>query len=322
MSKSRFFLRGGESAIVSRGVFVLLHDCIAAVLAWVGAFWLRFNLVVPDDVWSSMLHVGMWVIPIQTLVFSSFGLYRGIWRYASLHDLKRILGAVAIAGLAIPLVLFLARGQSQIPRSVLLIDPILLVLIMGGSRLAYRTWREYQQFGVMHKQGDPVLVLGAGDAAVTLAKELARSAHWRVVGFLDDSSEKVGRFLHGIKVLGTIDEAQAWAKTLDVKQAIIAMPSASLDLRRRAVSIGVRRVEPDRGPRRGLPRPGRGAAAALLRGPRRGAPRGGMGGALPLVHAEPVVRRRRARRRPARRESTGELRGQPRCVPPLRTAAD
>lgn len=237
MSKSRFFLRGGEGAIVSRGVFVLLHDCIAAVLAWVGAFWLRFNLVVPDDVWSSMLHVGMWVIPIQTLVFSSFGLYRGIWRYASLHDLKRILGAVAIAGLAIPLVLFLARGQSQIPRSVLLIDPILLVLIMGGSRLAYRTWREYQQFGVMHKQGDPVLVLGAGDAAVTLAKELARSAHWRVVGFLDDSSEKVGRFLHGIKVLGTIDEAQAWAKTLEVKQAIIAMPSASLDLRRRAVSI-------------------------------------------------------------------------------------
>jgi FlaA1/EpsC-like NDP-sugar epimerase len=232
-----FFLNVRGGALVSRRLFVLLHDSIAAILAWVGAFWLRFNLVIPDDVLPSLIYLGMWVIPIQTLIFSSFGLYRGIWRYASLHDLKRILGAVAIAGLAIPLILVLARGQSQIPRSVLLIDPILLLLFMGGSRLAYRTWREYQQYGVMHKQGDPVLVLGAGDAAVTLAKELARSAHWRVVGFLDDSSDKVGRFLHGIKVLGTIEETPAWAQTLEVKQTIIAMPSASLDLRRRAVSI-------------------------------------------------------------------------------------
>ncbi len=224
-------------AVGVRRLLVLIHDTVAAVLAWVGAFWLRFNLMVPDDVLLHMLYVGAWVIPVQASIFLSFGLYRGIWRYASLHDLKRILGAVAIAGLSIPLIIVLFRVQSQLPRSVLLIDPILLLMFMGGSRLAYRTWREYQQFGVMHKQGEPVLVLGAGDAAVSLVKELARNEHWRVVGILDDSSDKVGRLLHGIKVLGSIAEAPIWAEKLAVKQAIIAMPSASQDLRRRAVTI-------------------------------------------------------------------------------------
>ena len=224
-------------AVGVRWLLVLIHDTVAAVLAWVGAFWLRFNLMVPEDILANMLYVGAWVIPVQASIFLSFGLYRGIWRYASLHDLKRILGAVAIAGLSIPLIIVLFRVQSQLPRSVLLIDPILLLMFMGGSRLAYRTWREYQQFGVMHKQGEPVLVLGAGDAAVSLVKELARNEHWRVVGILDDGSDKVGRLLHGIKVLGSIAEAPIWAEKLAAKQAIIAMPSASQDLRRRAVTI-------------------------------------------------------------------------------------
>jgi FlaA1/EpsC-like NDP-sugar epimerase len=220
-----------------RWLLVLIHDTVAAALAWVGAFWLRFNLVVPDDMLANMLYVGAWAIPIQASIFLSFGLYRGIWRYASLHDLKHILGAVAIAGLSVPLIIVLFRVQYPLPRSILLIDPILLLMFMGGSRLAYRTWREYRQFGVMHKQGEPVLVLGAGDAAVSLVKELARNEHWRVVGILDDSSDKVGRLLHGIKVLGSIGEAPIWAEKLAVKQAIIAMPSASQDLRRRAVTI-------------------------------------------------------------------------------------
>ena len=224
-------------AVDVRRLLVLIHDTVAAVLAWVGAFWLRFNLVVPEDVLAHMLYVGAWVVPVQAAIFLSFGLYRGIWRYASLHDLKRILGAVAIAGLSIPLIIVLFRVQSPLPRSILLIDPILLLMFMGGSRLAYRTWREYQQFGIMHKQGEPVLVLGAGDAAVSLVKELARNEHWRVVGILDDSSDKIGRLLHGIKVLGSIGEAPIWAEKLAVKQAIIAMPSASQDLRRRAVTI-------------------------------------------------------------------------------------
>ena len=221
----------------TRRLLVLLHDTAAAILAWVGAFWLRFNLAVPDDILVHMLYVGAWVIPVQAAIFLSFGLYRGIWRYASLHDLKSILGAVAIAGLSVPLIIVLFRVQSQLPRSVLLIDPILLLMFMGGSRLAYRTWREYQQFGIMHKQGEPVLVLGAGDAAVSLVKELARSEHWRVVGILDDNSDKIGRLLHGIKVLGSIGDAPMWAEKLAVKQAIIAMPSASQDLRRQAVTI-------------------------------------------------------------------------------------
>jgi FlaA1/EpsC-like NDP-sugar epimerase len=234
---SESIMTKANETFFTRRLFVLLHDAGVAVLAWFGAFWLRFNLSVPDDVFPHMLSIGVWIVAIQTAIFWSFGLYRGIWRYASLHDLKRIIGAVAVAGLSLSLIILLFRAHQQIPRSVLIIDPILLLLAMCGSRLAYRTWREYRQFGVMHKQGEPVLVLGAGDAAITLAKELARSESWRVVGFLDDSSEKVGRLVHGIKVVGRIEDASAWAKKLEVKQAIIAMPTASKEVRRHAVNI-------------------------------------------------------------------------------------
>ena len=237
MKVFEYFQRSVGGVFAIRRLLVLAHDAVAAVLAWIGAFWLRFNLVIPEEVFAQLIYFGIWIVPAQTLIFWGFGLYRGIWRYASLHDLKRILGAVAIAGLAVPLVIVLLKGHSQIPRSVLLIDPILLLMLMGGSRLAYRTWREYWQFGLMQKQGEPVLILGAGDAAVTLVKELERNEHWQVVGILDDGSDKAGRLLHGIKVLGSINEAPAWAEKLSVKQAIIAMPSSTRELRRRAVTI-------------------------------------------------------------------------------------
>ncbi len=231
------FVASAHGMLKARRLFVLLHDAFAAVLAWIGAFWLRFNLVIPDEVIAQLITVGVWIVPVQAVIFWGFGLYRGIWRYASLHDLKRILGAVAIAGLSVPLVILLLKGHSQIPRSVLLVDPILLLILMGGSRLAYRTWREYWQFGLMQKQGEPVLILGAGDASVTLVKELERNEHWKVVGVLDDGSDKVGRQLHGVKVLGSIYEAPAWAEKLAVQQVIIAMPSATREQRRSAVTI-------------------------------------------------------------------------------------
>ena len=124
----------------SRILLAFLHDLTAAGLAWLGAYWLRFNLNIPAEFWPSALGTLVWVMPLQALAFWRFGLYRGIWRFASLPDLRRILFAVGVAALLIPLALFMFQIKAVVPRSVLVLDPILLLLIMGGSRLAYRAW--------------------------------------------------------------------------------------------------------------------------------------------------------------------------------------
>jgi FlaA1/EpsC-like NDP-sugar epimerase len=175
-------------------------------------------------------------MPLQALAFWRFGLYRGIWRFASLPDLRRILFAVGVAALLIPLTLFMFQIKTVVPRSVLVLDPILLLLIMGGSRLAYRAWKEHR-FGALATEREPIIILGAGGAAASLVRELAQSREWRVVGLLDDMPTKQGRDLYGVPVLGKLDSLARHAEKLNVQHAVIAMPSTSHSVRRHAAQI-------------------------------------------------------------------------------------
>lgn len=224
---------------INTGV-AMLHDVFAAAIAWWLAYLLRFNFELPaqyqDELWRTLI----WVVPLQAAVFWGFSLYRGIWRYASVADLRRILFAVIAAAALIPLVLWLFRVPAIVPRSVLVIDPLLLLLFMGGSRLLYRLWKENLLYGNFHLQGEPVLVLGAGAAGIGLSKELARSSAWHLVGFLDDDANNQGRILNGIKVLGKLDSLPHWAQRFDVTQVIIAMPSVSHQVRKHVFDLASR----------------------------------------------------------------------------------
>src|SRR6202171_2486042 len=108
---------------------------------------------------------------------------------------------------------------------------------MSSSRMAYRSFREWSLYGRGGEQGTPVIVMGAGDAAVGLVKELTRSHEWRVVGFLDDDEKKRGRMLHGVRVLGPLGDLTRFAQRLKLRHAIIAMPSVPYKVRRRVVEI-------------------------------------------------------------------------------------
>ncbi len=174
----------------------------------------------------------IWVVPLQTATFLRFGLYRGIWRFASLPDLRRILIAVGITALLIPLILILFRVHAVVPRTVLVLDPILLLLGMGGSRLAYRAWKE-QRLGLLDDDQPPLFILGAGQTAASLARDLTRSRQWRAAGLLDDHHARQGRELYGIAVLGTLDALDARARQFGVKHAVIAL-SNHQDRRRAA----------------------------------------------------------------------------------------
>jgi FlaA1/EpsC-like NDP-sugar epimerase len=124
-----------------------------------------------------------------------------------------------------------------VPRSVLILDPILLVLMMGGSRFVYRAWKEDQLYGMTLKQGDPVIVLGAGEAAGALVKDLTRSTKWRVIGMLDDDATMIGREILGVKVLGSITRLADIYERLGVAHVIVAMPSAHHQKRRQAIDL-------------------------------------------------------------------------------------
>lgn len=218
-------------------LLAILHDLLIAALAWFGAYQLRFNFDLPPSYQDEMWRTLIWIVPLQSVLFWNMGLYRGIWRYASVADLRRIFMAVLLAATLIPLVLWMFRITAVVPRSVLIIDPILLLLAMAGDRLLYRLWKEQGLFGVIHLQGSPVIVLGAGEAAVGLSKELRRSREWHQVGFLDDDTDKQGRALNGIKVLGKLESLPYWAGRFGVTQVIVAMPSATHQVRKHAIEL-------------------------------------------------------------------------------------
>jgi len=222
-----------------RASLAFLHDVAVVALAWLGAYLLRFNLEVPPRVfWDTALFALPGVVAVYAVVFWLMGLYRGLWRYASLPDLQRIVVAVGIAALATPTLFTLIAFPSVIPRSVYLICPILVVVAMGGSRLAYRAWKEGALLGVVrHPQAQPVLILGAGDAAAGLARDLSSSRQWRVVGMLDDEAARIGSEIQGVKILGGLDQIGEAVRQLGVQRAIMAMPDATHLQRRRAMDL-------------------------------------------------------------------------------------
>jgi len=218
-----------------RTILAIFHDIVAAAFAWVVAYLLRFNFSIPLDFASEMLATVGWVVMLQVSVFVGFGLYRGVWRFASVSDLKRIFLAVSSAAVLLAAFFFMFKTNVVIPRSVLVLDPLLLILFMGGSRFAYRAWKEHLLYGMTLKQGEPVIVLGAGEAAIALVKDLARSTQWRVVALLDDDLTMQGREVFGVKVKGTIEQLASVSRYLSVKYVIVAMPSVHHQKRREAI---------------------------------------------------------------------------------------
>jgi FlaA1/EpsC-like NDP-sugar epimerase len=222
-----------------RSLIASFHDLCAAVLAWVAAYALRFNFDIPPSFFEAMWRNLLWIVPLQGAIFLGFGLYRGIWRFASIPDLRRISLAAGTAGLAIPALLLMQQRLNDVPRSVLVLHPLLLVLIMGGSRFLYRAWKDGHLVFPRQFDAEPVVVMGAGAAGAALLRDLAGSQRWRAVGLLDDDPTKLRLQLQGVSVLGRLDDVARVAAMHDVKTVIVAMPSMSSSVRRHAVELVV-----------------------------------------------------------------------------------
>ncbi|MBI1395519.1 MAG: NAD-dependent epimerase/dehydratase family protein [Betaproteobacteria bacterium] len=220
----------------SRNAAALLHDIAACAAAWLLAFLLRFNFDMPPEFAVSMWTKLLWVVPLQTAIFWRLGLYRGLWRYASITDFRRIVASAAMGAMAIAIVLFFFQLR-ETPRSALVLYPILLVSVMAGSRVAYRAWKEGHLVPLSRLDAKRAIVLGAGSAAARLLETVARSRDWVVVGLLDDDPRKYGREIHGVKVIGRLDDLPSLARTLNLEQAVIALPGQAHTARKRAIDL-------------------------------------------------------------------------------------
>ncbi len=220
-----------------RAFLAFAHDVCAAALAWVAMYWLRFNLDFREPYFADMWWTLAWIVPLQATIFLALGLYRGLWRFASIADLQRIVLAVGLGAILVPLVLVMLQLQAVVPRSVVIMYPIVLIVLMTGSRFAYRIWKEHRLYSPLEALGEPVLIVGAGDAGARLVKDLTRSRQWRVVGLLDDDPAKQGRMLRSVSVLGPIADLPVWTEKYDVRKVILALPAANHIVRRRVAEL-------------------------------------------------------------------------------------
>jgi FlaA1/EpsC-like NDP-sugar epimerase len=221
----------------ARPVAAAIHDGLALVLACLCArLLLDLNGLTAEEA-GQLVDLFVVAVPMQIAVSFFFGVYQGVWRYTSLPDIQRIVFAVMSGTVFISIAAGFLGVDAAFGYREYVLYPLLLVAFMSASRMAFRSFKEWALYGRGGEQGTPVVIMGAGDAAVGLVKELSRSHEWRVVGLLDDDEKKHGRLLHGVRVLGGFDDLPRFAQRVKLRHAIVAMPSVAYKVRRRVVEI-------------------------------------------------------------------------------------
>jgi len=223
---------------------MVLADTLLFVSAHVAAYLFRSDFTLTSKEIDLMKSVLPWLIPLKLATFYGFGLYRGMWRYTSLRDLRHLAQASLLSMLiAMAVILYLYRFHG-FSRAVFVMDGVLTFLFVGGLRVFIRSLYSGFQGKKPMPAGIPrsrktILIIGAGAAGEKILREIFENnqLHYEVVGFIDDDPQKQGRSIHGIPVLGKVDEIPRIIARRDVKQVLIAIPSAKGDQMRRIIDI-------------------------------------------------------------------------------------
>jgi UDP-GlcNAc:undecaprenyl-phosphate GlcNAc-1-phosphate transferase len=208
-----------------RRVFEVLHDLAAVVLAWYASYLLRFDGAKVEPYYSSFLQSLPVVIVIQLAAFLALGLYRGLWRYTSMSDLTTLTRAVFGAWVAAVLAAIFVLRSFSFSRGMLAMDLVLLTAIVSGSRVSFRVIRTWiARFQRPQDGSKRVLIYGAGDGGELLLRELQnnRDLGLHPVGFVDDDPQKLGRMIHGVRVLGSLHELGELAGSQSIEEVVIS----------------------------------------------------------------------------------------------------
>ena len=219
--------------------------CASYVLAYI----IRFEGDIPPEQMALLVKTLPWIVLLKIALFAWIGLYRGMWRYTSIADLINIIIAAVISAGAIALALVLVRRFEGFSRSVLILDALITLMLVGGIRLLIRVYIQrtipasffnpafFPFFNPDREKRTRLLIVGAGDAAEKMLREILDNPRvkYRPVGFLDDNPRKQGQAIHGIPVLGAIDDIGELPIQFD--EILIAIPSARGDVMRRIVEL-------------------------------------------------------------------------------------
>ena len=225
---------------------MILNDTLLFAVALTVAYLLRFEFRLDQVETNQIKTILIWIIPLKLIVFFEFGLYRGMWRFTSIRDFSRLAQACFVSMLLImSIVLFIYRF-SGFSRVVFILDGGLTFSMAGGLRMAIRLYFASQ----MRSQGldfyfprpnnrKRVLIVGAGAAGEKILREILENyqIHYEVIGFIDDDPAKHGRSIHGVPVLGHLDDMHEIIEGKNIGEILIAIPSASGEQMRRIIEI-------------------------------------------------------------------------------------
>ena len=220
-------------------IWQLVADAGLIALAWYLAFELRFDRGVPPYYDTLFRRTILIVIAIKLVVFVLSGFYDRWWRYVSVRDMWGAFRGVTIASLVAGLTVYFFSPVSQVrlPRSVAIMDWLLLLGLIAGTRLLARTVIERPGTGLVAR-GKEVLVVGAGDAGQLVIRELQRNRQlgYTPIGLIDDDNRKKNLRVHGVRVLGTTEDLPHILRDNRPDEVLIALPSASGEARQRIVT--------------------------------------------------------------------------------------
>jgi FlaA1/EpsC-like NDP-sugar epimerase len=221
---------------------------VLIVLANYLAFWIRFDGAIPDAELALMIKMIPWLILIRGVTFVPLQLYKGLWRYTGIWDLRNVIIGVIGSTLVFYIVVRWDYGLQNYPLSIFIIDSLLLIFFMGGSRLARRLYSGIRQVN----RGKQVLIYGAGDAGEMVVRDIRNHGtlyDYHPLGFIDDNPNKIGQRIHGVPVLGNREMMPEILKTYQIDEILLAIPSASASLVRQMLTV----LEPFKVPIKTLP---------------------------------------------------------------------
>jgi len=234
-----------KKILISKNLFILiLADIVLLAIAYCLAYIVRFEAHVGAN---ELLVIKQTIVPIllcKLAVFYFFNLYRGMWRYTGIVDLLNVIKAVAVSSAIIITVILMFSRFQGFSRSIFIIDALFSLILIAGIRLAIRcllstTTFSLKKNGINGNEYKKMIIIGAGDAGEKLVREIYDNPKmkYRVVGFVDDDKNKDGKQIHGIKVLGNVNDLKEIVKNKGVDEILIAAPSAVGKDMRRIVEI-------------------------------------------------------------------------------------
>jgi FlaA1/EpsC-like NDP-sugar epimerase len=223
-----------------RSIIIVTVDVILFHASLFCALFIRFDGQIPVNYLNTYGLIALPSAIIMMVLFFAFGLYRRAWEYASIGELLALIRGVTLGSILNVLLAYVAFGHSfPLPPSVFLLDFILRITFIGGSRLTWRLFRDYHLGSKKNSTEKRVLICGAGDAGVLVAKEL--KSHYNggvlIVGFVDDDDRKQKMLIQDIEVLGKSADITRLVKKHQVEEVIIAMPSAEGYIKKEIVNI-------------------------------------------------------------------------------------